>query len=87
VLTQHGLKPLAEEEDETEYRDWLTLKARAAVMNAMEELPPATREAMRQEYLAMWELERRVKSLETAIQARAGSLGWMRRLRTIPAWV
>jgi len=84
VLTQYGLKALADEEDETEYRDWFTLKARVALLNAMEELPPATREAMRQEYLAMWELERHVKSLETAIQARAGSLGWMRLLRTMP---
>jgi hypothetical protein len=84
VLTQYGLKPLADEEDETEYRDWFTVKARAALLNAMEELPSATREAMRQEYLAMWELERHVKSLETAIQARAGSLGWMRLLRTMP---
>jgi transposase len=84
VLTQYGLKPLAEEEDEMEYRDWFTLKARAALMNAMEELPPATQEAMRQEYLAMGELDRHVRNLEEAIQARAGSLGWMRLLRTMP---
>jgi transposase len=84
VLTQYGLKPLAEEEDEIEYRDWFTAKARLALLKAIDELPSATREGMRQEYLAMWELERHVKSQEAAIQARMGSLGWIRRLRTLP---
>lgn len=41
VRTQHGLKPLEEEEDEVEYRDWFTAKARQALLKAMEELPPA----------------------------------------------
>jgi transposase len=84
VLTQYGLKPLAEEEDEIEYRDWFTAKARLALLKVIDELPSATREGMRQEYLAMWELERHVKSQEAAIQARVGSLGWIRRLRTQP---
>jgi transposase len=84
VLTQYGLKPLAEEEDEIEYRDWFTAKARLALLKVIDELPSATREGMRQEYLAMWELERHVKSQGAAIQARVGSLGWIRRLRTLP---
>ncbi len=84
VLTQHGLKPLVEEEDEVEYRDWFTAKALQALLKAMEELPPATREGLRQEYLAMWELERRVQSQEVAIQTRLEPLGWIRLLRTMP---
>ena len=50
----------------------------------MEELPPATREGLRQEYLAMWELERRVQSQEVTIQTRLEPLGWIRLLRTMP---
>jgi transposase len=84
VLTQYGLKPLVEEEEEVEYRDWFTVKARQALMKTLDELPPATREGARQEYLAMAELERHVKSLELAIQARLEPLGWIRLLRTMP---
>lgn len=84
VLTQYGLKPLVEEEDEIEYRDWFTVQARDALMEAMDRLPVATREGLRQEYLAMWELERHVRSQEAAIQARVEPLGWIRLLRTMP---
>jgi transposase len=84
VLTQYGLKPLEEEEEEIEYRDWFTVKARQALLKVMEELPSATREGLRQEYLAMWELERHVKIQELAIQARVGSLGWLHLLRSMP---
>jgi transposase len=84
VLTQHGLKPLVKEEEEVEYRDWFSVQARYAVMTAIEQLPAATREGVRQEYLAMGELERHVKSLEGAIEARMGKLGWMRLLRSMP---
>jgi hypothetical protein len=31
VLTQYGLKPFADEEEEIEYRDWFTVKARFAL--------------------------------------------------------
>jgi transposase len=84
VLTQYGLKPLAEEEEEIEYRDWFTVQARQTLLKVIDELPSATREGMRQEYLAMWELERHLKSQEMAIQARVGSLGWLRLLRSMP---
>lgn len=84
VLTQYGLKPLVCEEEEVEFRDWFTVHARAALMKSIDALPAATREGMRQEYLAMAELERHVKSVEIAIRARLGALGWIRLLRTLP---
>lgn len=84
VLTQHGLAPSETEEGEGEYRDWFSQKARLALMRAMEQLPSATREGLRQEYLVLWALERHIRSQERALEARVGSLGWLRLLRSLP---
>jgi transposase len=84
VLTQYGLKPFADEEEEIEYRDWFSVKARFALMKVIDELPSATREGMRQEYMAMADMERHLKSQEAAIQARVGKLGWLRLIRSMP---
>jgi transposase len=84
VLNQYGLKNQVEEEDDTDVRDWFSVKAHAQLMRAIESLPPASREALRQEYLVVRELELKIKSLETAIKARMGKLGWMRLVQTLP---
>ena len=84
VLNQYGLKNLVEEEEDIEVRDWFSVKAHAQLMRAIESLPSASREALRQEYILVRELELKIKSLETAIKARTGKLGWMRLLQTLP---
>jgi hypothetical protein len=53
VLTQYRLKPLADEEEEIEYRDRFTVKARQALLQLMDDLSSAMREGLRQEYLAI----------------------------------
>jgi transposase len=84
VLNQYGLKNQVEEEEDIEVRDWFSVKAHAQLMRAIESLPSASREALRQEYILVRELELKIKSLETAIKARTGKLGWMRLLQTLP---
>jgi transposase len=84
ILNQYGLKAWVEQEDELEIRDWFSVKACEQLRKAIESLPSASREAIRQEYLLVRDLEARIKSLELAIKARVGSLGWMRLLRTLP---
>jgi transposase len=84
ALNQYGLKLWVEDEDDIEVADWFSVKAHAHLMKAIEGLPPATREAIRQQYLMVEELERRVRALEQAIAARIGRLGWLRLLRTMP---
>lgn len=83
-LNQYGAKDWVEQEEDVEVRDWFTLQARAHLMKAIDQLPAATREAIRQQYLALVELERHVRSLELAIEGRVGALGWLRLLRTLP---
>jgi transposase len=84
LLNQYGLKQWVEDEEEVDIRDWFSVQACAQLMKAIEQLPPASREAVRQEYLMVRDLEGRIKSLESAIKARVGSLGWMRLLQTLP---
>jgi transposase len=84
VLNQYGLKSQVEEEEDIDVRDWFSVQAYAQLMRAMEALPSASREALRQEYLLVRELEKKIKLLETAIKARTGKLGWMRLLQTLP---
>jgi transposase len=83
-LNQYGAKDWVEQEEEVEVRDWFSNKAREHLMKAIEQLPAATREGIRQQYLALSELERHVRSLELAIEARMGAVGWMRLLRSLP---
>jgi len=84
LLNQYGLKEAISDEEGVEPRDWFSVKAQHQLMKAIEALPSASREGVRQTYLALRELERTVSSLENAIEARIGSLGWMKLLRTIP---
>lgn len=84
ALNQYGLKEWVESEEDVEYRDWFSVKARGHLQLAIEKLPPATREAVRQQYLTVMDLERRIESLEAAIKTRVGSLGWLRLLQTMP---
>lgn len=84
TLNQYGLKTWVEEEDEVDVRDWFTLKAQAQLLKAIDGLPSASREAMRQQLFAVRMLEKQVKSLEEAIEARIGKLGWMRLLQSLP---
>ena len=53
TLNQYGLKNWVEEEDDVEVRDWFTQKAQAQLMKAIDGLPSATREAMRQQLLVI----------------------------------
>ena len=84
VLNQYGLKNLIEEEDDVDVPDWFSRTAQQQLQRAIEQLPPASREATRQQWLAIQDLERRVKSLELAMEARMGKLGWLRLLETLP---
>jgi transposase len=84
TLNQYGVKHAVEAEDDVDVRDWFSVQAQAQLMKAIDGLPTATREALRQEYLTVRELERRIQSLELAIKARIGNLGWLRLLRTLP---
>ena len=84
ALNQYGLKQWVEDEDAVEFRDWFSVKARQHLMKAIEALPSATREAIRQQYLMVEEMERRIRSLEMAMQARIGSFGWLHLLRSMP---
>lgn len=84
LLNQYGLKEWVEQEEQVDIRDWFSVKACEQLMKAIEILPSASREAIRQEYLLVRDLESRIKSLELAIKARVGSLGWIRLLQTLP---
>lgn len=84
VLYQYGLKNSVEEEDDVGIHDWFSRKAQEQLQRAIEQLPPASREATRQQWMAIQDLERRVKSLELAMEARMGKLGWLRLLQTLP---
>jgi transposase len=84
VLNQYGLKTWVEEEDDVDVRDWFTVKAQGQLMKAIEALPEASAEAMRQQWQVVRMLERYVNSLELAIRARIGRLGWMRLVQTLP---
>jgi transposase len=84
MLNQYGLKNWVEEEDDVDVHDWFAKKAQDHLMKAIEQLPSATQEATRQQWLAMQDLERRIKSLEGSMEVRMGKLGWLRRLQTIP---
>ena len=84
VLNQYGLKNWVEEEEGIDIHDWFAVKAQAQLMKAIEQLPSASQEAMRQQWLAVKDLERRIKSLELAMEARMGKLGWLRLLQTMP---
>jgi len=84
VLNQYGIKHSVEAEEDSDVRDWFSVKAHSQLMRAIERLPAASREAVRQEYLTVRELELKIKALEGAIKARVGSFGWLRLLRTLP---
>jgi transposase len=84
MLNQYGAKHAVQDEEDAEVRDWFSVRAQAQLMRAIEQLPSASREALRQEYLTVRELERKIQSLEMAIDARIGKLGWLRLLRTLP---
>lgn len=84
VLNQYGLKNQIEEEDEVDIHDWFTNQAQRHLMRAIDGLPPATREATRQHWMIVRDLEMRIKSLELAMEARTGRLGWLRMLQTMP---
>ena len=84
VLNQYGLKNSVEEEDDVGIHDWFSRKAQEQLQRAIEQLPPASREATRQQWMAIQDRERRVKSLELAMEARMGKLGWLRLLQTLP---
>lgn len=84
TLNQYGLKNWVEEEDDVDVRDWFTVKAQEHLAKAIEQLPSASQEAMRQQWMAVRDLEARIRSLEIAIKARTGKLGWLRNLQTMP---
>lgn len=84
TLNQYGLKNWVEEEDDVDIHDWFTVKAQGHLMKAIQQLPSASQEAMRQQWMAVRDLESRVKSLELAMEARMGKLGWLRLLQTMP---
>jgi transposase len=84
TLNQYGVKHMVEAEEDADVRDWFSVAAQAQLMRAIEKLPEASREALRQEYLTVREMERQIQSLELAIKARIGNLGWLRLLRTLP---
>ena len=84
TLNQYGLKHAVQEEEDVDVRDWFSVTAQAQLMKAIDGLPPASREALRQEYLTVRELELKIRSLEMAIKARTEKLGWLRLLRTLP---
>jgi len=84
ALNQYGLKQWVEEEDEVHCRDWFSVKSRAQLSKAIDALPAATREAVRQEWMVTQELEGHLKCLELAIRARIGQLGWLKLLKSIP---
>lgn len=68
VLNQYGLKNLVEEEEDIEVRDWFSVKAHAQLMRAIESLPSASREALRQEYI----LVRKGKAWSEAMYRTSG---------------
>jgi transposase len=84
VLSHYGVKQWVEDEEDVIVRDWFAAKSREQLMKAIEALPAATREATRQEYLVAEDLERHVRSLELAIRARVGQLGWLKLLKSLP---
>lgn len=84
TLNQYGLKSSVEEEDDVDVRDWFTVKAQVHLARAIEQLPPASQEAMRQQWMAVRDLESRIRSLENAMEARMGKLGWLRNLQSMP---
>jgi len=84
VLNQYGLKNSVEEECDVDVNDWFTVKAQAHLMRAIEKLPSASQEAMRQQWGMIREMENRIRSLERAMEARMGKLGWLRNLQTLP---
>lgn len=84
TLNQYGLKIWVEEEEDVEVRDWFTLKAQEHLARAIEQLPSASREAMRQQWMVVRDIEARIRSLEIATTARMGKLGWLRNLQTMP---
>ena len=83
-LNQYAAKDWVEQEEDVDVHDWFSMKARAHLLKAIDRLPGATREAMRQQFFAVLELEQHVKTLEIAIEARVAQLGWLRLLRTLP---
>ncbi|MFN9263266.1 MAG: hypothetical protein ACK6DY_07220 [Acidobacteriota bacterium] len=84
VLNQYGWKNLIEEEDDVDVPDWFSRTAQPQFQRAIEQLPSAGGEATRQQGMAIQDLERRVKRLELAREARMGKLGWLRLLPTLP---
>lgn len=84
MLSHYGVKQWVEDEEDVVVRDWFAAKSREQLMKAIEALPGATREATRQEYLVAEDLERHVRSLELAIRARVGQLGWLKLLKSLP---
>lgn len=84
TLNQYGLESWVEEEDGVDVHDWFSLKAQAQLMKAIEQLPSATQEATRVQWFALKDLQSRIKSLEIAMEARMGKLGWLRLLQSMP---
>jgi len=84
VLSHYGAKQWVEDDEDVIVRDWFAPKSRERLMKAIEALPPATREATRQEYLVAEDMERYIRSLELAIRARVGQLGWLKLLKSLP---
>jgi transposase len=84
TLNQYGLKHAVQDQEDVEVRDWFSVRAQAQLMKAIDGLPAASREALLQEYLMVREMERKIRSLEKAIEERLGKLGWLRLLRTLP---
>lgn len=84
ILNQYGLKNWVEGQDDVDVHDWFNHANRTYLQKAIEGLPSATREAVRQQWLMVEDMERRIKSLELAIEARMGKVGWMRLLQTMP---
>lgn len=84
VLSHYGSKQWVEDQEAVTVRDWFTMKSREQLMKAIETLPSATREATRQEWLVTEMLERHIHTLELAIQARVGQLGWLKLLKSLP---
>lgn len=84
ALNQYGLKQWVQQEEELECRDWFSVKSQKQLSKAIQALPEATCEAVRQEWMVTQELEGHIKSLELAIRARIGQLGWLKLLKSMP---
>jgi transposase len=78
AVNRYGLREPNEDED------LFRGKGRVRLMVYVGRLPEQTREATIREWQIIDELETHIKELEESIRQRVGSIGWTRRLKTLP---